>query len=121
VGYVYVAITIALTVYGQLVIKWQVAGAGPLPDPPGARLVFLLRLLLNPWVLSGLGAALIAALAWMAALTRFDLGFAYPFMSLSFILVMFASALIFREPVTPFRVIGMALVVIGLVVSTRAR
>lgn len=119
-GYIYIVITIALTVYGQLIIKSQLAGSGPLPDPPAAKLIFLLRLLLNPWILSGLGAAFIAAIAWMAALSRFDLSFAYPFMSLSFIIVALASAFLFGEPLTWPKLVGMALVIVGLVISSRS-
>ena len=119
-SYVYVGATIVLTVYGQLVIKWQVSRAGGLPPEPSAKVGFLLHLLLNPWVASGLVAALIAALAWMAAMTKLELSFAYPFMSLSFVFVLVLSALLLRESLTPYKVIGMALVIIGLFISSRS-
>jgi len=119
-SYFYVLLTIVLTVYGQLVIKWQVSRAGGLPAEASAKVGFLLHLLLNPWVASGLVAALIAALSWMAAMTKLELSFAYPFMSLSFVLVLVLSALLLREPLTLYKIIGMALVVIGLVVSSRS-
>jgi drug/metabolite transporter (DMT)-like permease len=121
VRYLYVGLTILLTVYGQLVIKWQVSKAGGLPAETGAKLGFLLHLLLNPWVLSGFAAAFLAALAWMAALTRFNLSFAYPFMSLSFVLVIVLSAVLFREPLTIHRLAGMSLIVLGLFLSSRSK
>ena len=31
-SYVYIGFTILFTVYGQIVIKWQAANAGPLPE-----------------------------------------------------------------------------------------
>lgn len=117
----YILLTVLLTVYGQLVVKWQVARAGSLPAGFGTRIVFLLRLLANPWVLSGLGAALLAALSWMAALTRFDLSFAYPFMGLAFVLVLVFSALFFGEPLTLAKVVGLLLVIAGLIVTSRSR
>ena len=119
-GYVYILLTILFTVYGQLVIKWQVSRAGAMPAAAGAKALFLLHLIVNLWVISGFVAALIAALAWMAALTKFNLSFAYPFMSLSFILVMFASALFLREPLTVWKLVGMALLVLGMVISSRS-
>jgi multidrug transporter EmrE-like cation transporter len=119
-NYVYVLATIVLTVFGQLVIKWQVSKAGGLPVATGARFVFLLRLLVNPWIAGALVAALVAALSWMAAMTRLELSFAYPFMSLSFVLVLVLSALMLGEPLTLYKVVGMALVVIGLIVSSRS-
>lgn len=118
-SYVYVLLTILLTVYGQVVIKWQVAQAGPLPAGAMGKVQFLSRLLLNPWVVSALAAALLAALSWMAALTKLDLGFAYPFMSLAFVLVLVLSSVVLHETVTPGRMIGMALIVAGLIVASR--
>jgi len=120
-GYVYILLTILFTVYGQLVIKWQVSKAGAMPAAVNAKALFLLHLLLNLWVVSGLVAALIAALAWMAAMTKFNLSFAYPFMSLSFVFVLALSIWLFGEPLTPHKVIGMAFVIIGLFISSRSR
>lgn len=119
-NYSYIALTVLLTVYGQLVIKWQAAQAGPLPAGSGEKLAFLLRLmLLNPWVLSGLFAAFLASLTWAAAMTRFPLSHAYPFMSLAFVLVMFFSALFFHEPITWPKVVGMTLIVAGIVIGSQ--
>ena len=42
-GHVYILLTLLFTVYGQLVLKWQMAGAGPLPDAAADKFVFLLR------------------------------------------------------------------------------
>ena len=118
-SYVYVMCTVLLTVYGQIAIKWQVLEAGPLPTDPGEKIRFLARLLLNPWVLSALAAALLAAVSWMAAMTRLELSHAYPFMSLAFVFVMLCSAWFFNEPITAFKVAGIALVVLGLVVGSQ--
>src|SRR4051794_3182252 len=69
--------TIILTVYGQLVVKWQVSQAGAFPPSLEGRLLFLARLLSNPWIISVLAAAALAALSWMAAMTRYELSVAY--------------------------------------------
>lgn len=116
-SYFYVACTVLLTVYGQLVIKWQVLAAGPLPDATGDKFLFLARLLMNPWIVSALAAALAAAMAWMAAMTRLDLSHAYPFLSTVFVLVPLLSVVLFNEPVTSPKVIGLALVVAGIVIG----
>ncbi len=76
--YVYILITIVLTVYGQLVVKWQVSLAGAFPAANGEKVIFLAKLLINPWVMSGMAAALLAGVAYMAALTQLELSQAYP-------------------------------------------
>ena len=119
-GHLYVFLTIAFTVYGQLVLKWQMQGIGALPESGLQKLVFLTRLVLNPWVLSGFVAAFLASLAWMAAMTRLEMSYAYPFMSLAFVIVVGAGALFYGEPLTVGKFVGTALVVCGLIVMVRS-
>lgn len=58
-------------------------------------------------------AALLAALAWFIALSHFDLSAVYPFLSLTFVLVLFLRAPFFGEPVTVAKVVGVVLVLAG--------
>jgi drug/metabolite transporter (DMT)-like permease len=115
-----VLITVALTVYGQFVIKYQVLKAGSMPDGSLERLQFVLKLMLDPWIVSAFAAAVLASLAWMAAMTRLPLSEAYPLTSITFLCVVFGGAWLFAEPLPPQRVIGALLVVIGLVVGSRS-
>lgn len=118
-GYLYVLLTIAFTVYGQLVLKWQVAEVGPLPASASDKILHLLGLLLNPWIISGFAAAFLASLAWMAAMTKFELSHAYPFMSASFVLVLILSGVLFNEPITTLKVVGMAFIVVGIAIGSQ--
>ena len=119
-GHGFIALTLFFTVYGQLVLKWQMGGAGPLPEAGLDKILFLSRQFLNPWILSGFVAAFLASMAWMAAMTRFELGYAYPFMSLAFVLVMAFSVAFLGEPISLRKVIGTLMVIAGLVVISRA-
>ena len=118
-GHVFIALTLFFTVYGQLVLKWQMGSAGPMPDGGGDKLMFLLRQFANPWILSGFVSAFVASLAWMAAMTRFDLGYAYPFMSLAFVIVMLFGIAFLGELPSVRKVLGTLLVMAGLVVIAR--
>jgi multidrug transporter EmrE-like cation transporter len=118
-AHLYIFLTIALTVYGQIVIKWQATSAGSFPVDPVDKMFFLLRLLLNPWVMSSLFCAFLAAISWMAAMTQFQLSYAYPFTGLSFVLVLLAGAFIFREPIALPRLIGTGLVIAGIIIGSR--
>jgi len=116
--YLYIFGTIIFTVYGQLVTKWQVAKAGSLPNESMERAWFLLRLVFNPWVLSCLMAAFLAFLCWVAAMTKFELSYAYPFTSLAFLLVLMLSGAFLHEPITVPKLLGTALIMIGIVVAS---
>ncbi len=118
-SHLYILLTILFTVYGQIIIKWQVGLAGAFPQNSIDKVHFIVKLLLNPWVLSSFACAFLAALSWMAAMTKLPLSYAYPFMSLAFVLVMFLSAIFFKEPVTLAKSVGLILIVLGIIVSSQ--
>lgn len=118
-GFVYIALTIFFTVYGQLILKSQVSAAGAFPVDNGEKLSFMIRLLLNPLVISGFASAFIASLTWMMALTQFELSFAYPFMSLSFVVVILLSVILFGDTLTLNKVFGTILLLISLFIISR--
>lgn len=113
-----IALCIVFTLYGQIAAKIAVGQLGPFPSDWSARLAYLGNLLLNPFIISCFVAAAIAALSWMVALSGLELSRAYPFMSLNFVLVLMAGALLFREPLTPAKVAGVALIVSGVIVGS---
>ena len=117
-GWIYIAAVVLLTVYAQLVIKWQVGTSGT-GDAAATRLVGLLRLLANPWVISAFVAAGVAALCWMLALTHYELSKAYPFVGLTFVVVLLAGPLFFGEALTIPKVAGTLLVVSGLAIAAQ--
>lgn len=119
-GYLAIAATVALTVYGQLILRWQVAEAGLPPSDAAGRLGFVFALLFQPWVLSAVAATFIAGLAWMLALTRFELSFAYPWMGLNYLIVLLVGVAAFGEQLSVAKVVGTGLVVAGLIVLARA-
>lgn len=117
--YIYIFATIGLTIYGQLILKWRISNFGPLPTDIVEKLKFLISLLFDPAIFSGFAAAFLASLAWMAAMTKFDLSHAYPFMSLNFVVVLLLSGWLLNEEITMQKVIGMTLIVLGTVVAAR--
>ena len=110
-NFLYIVGCIVFTVLGQVLVKKGVI-----------ELVAVNRwtdYALNPFVLAGLACAGLAAVSWIAALRHYDLSYAYPFMSLSFLLVAVLSIVIFGEHVKLNQWIGLAIVVAGLYVGSR--
>src|SRR5271163_2281295 len=113
VAWICVAITISLTIYGQLVVKWQILQRGQLPTDFHDKVTFFVSFFLSPWMISVLFATGIAAVSWVIALSHLELSRAYPFTALSFVTVLLLSAVFFGETVTPPKVAGVALVIVG--------
>ncbi|MFC6998588.1 EamA family transporter [Rufibacter roseus] len=118
-GYLYIFSTIFFTVYGQLILKWRINKIGSLPEDLPDKLLFMVKLLLDPFIISGFASAFLASLFWMAAMTKFELSFAYPFMSLSFIIVLILSVLLFGEVLTTGKLIGLGLIITGIIVTVK--
>jgi multidrug transporter EmrE-like cation transporter len=118
-GFAYVLGSVLCTVYGQIVVKWQVGKAGALPAAFSEKIPFLFKLVLNPWIMSGMVGGFLALLCWLAAMTKFDLSYAYPFMSLAFVLVLILSAVLFHEAVTTPKVLGVLLIIAGIIVASQ--
>ncbi len=55
----------------------------------------------------------------MLAMTRFEISYAYPFISLNYILVIGASILFFNEAITLPKIAGTLLVIIGVIVISK--
>ena len=119
VPYACLFVMVGLTLFGQIVIKWQVSKLGGMPAGLAERVGVFAGLLLNPWVLGAFAAAFLASFFWMAALTRLPLNVAYPFTTLTLVGVLLASALVFHEPLAASKWIGMLLLIAGVLVSSQ--
>jgi uncharacterized membrane protein len=117
--YIFIAATIGFTVYGQMILKWRLDNVGSLPEQLGEKMRALFFLVFDPAIFSGFVAAFLASLAWMAAISRFDLSHAYPFMSINFIIVLLISGWLFSEPMSIQKFLGVFLIAIGTTIAAR--
>jgi len=68
---------------------------------------------LNPYVVSGLAVLVFSMGMHLMALSRVDLSFAYPFLSVSYVLVLLAGYFWFGETINAARIGGVALICLG--------
>ena len=118
-SYIYIFGTLFFTVYGQIVLKWRLNELGQLPNGSAAKFKFLFYALFDPYIFSGFVSAFIASLFWMAAMTKFEITKAYPFMSLAPALVFIVGVLFLGEVFTWGKVFGLLLIIIGVIVTVK--
>lgn len=119
IDHAYILLTVLFTVTSQLIMRWQVSEAGPLPVDTIGKTFYILNLLKNPWILSSIVATFLAGVSWMLAMTKFEISYAYPFVSLNYILVLVAGFLLFNEGISATKLAGSALVIFGIIVITK--
>lgn len=108
--------SVAFGAVGQLTLKAAMNSLGQLQLSAET----LLRMATSPLLLVGVGIFGISTLLWLLALTKADLSFAYPFLSLTYIAVLIGGALLFHEQVTLDRVLGFAVIVTGVWIVARS-
>ena len=118
--YFYILFTLLFTVYGQLILKWRLSNLKVvLPGDVMDKFFYLIRLVLDPFILSGFIAAFVASLFWMAAMTKFEITYAYPFMSLAPALVFLLGIFVLNESFTLGKVIGLIIIMLGIVITVK--
>ena len=80
----------------------------------------LVKLVLNPFIFSGLAFYAVSTILWLIALSKTNLSFVYPFASLVFVLVMLSARFVFLEPVPLIRYVGIAMICFGFLLSSLA-
>ncbi|MGD1822460.1 MAG: EamA family transporter [Pleomorphochaeta sp.] len=124
IGYLYILATIAFTVYGQIILKWRISSMGWQPKFDGSLLAFCwdyVKFLFDPFIFSGFLSAFIASVFWMFAMTKFEITYAYPFMSLSPALVFIIGILVLNEPFTWGKLIGLLVIILGIFITVKVK
>jgi len=121
-GYLYIFLTILFTVYGQVILKWRISNLNwslTTTEGMGQMIVSYVKFLFDPLIFSGFVSAFIASIFWMLAMTKFELTYAYPFMSLSPALVFVIGILVLGETFTMGKILGLLLIMIGILVTVK--
>ena len=78
-----------------------------------------LRVGMNPFVLLGLGCYVVSVVVWLLVLSRVDVSYAYPMLSVGYIVAALAGKAFFGEPVDLVRWMGIVTICVGVYLITR--
>ena len=78
------------------------------------------RVILNPFVFAGLVCYVISVIVWLMALSRVEVSYAYPLLSVGYIVTAFAGQFFFQEALGPMRWAGILIICIGVFLVTRS-
>lgn len=110
-----VLLTTALGAVGQTFLKRAVSA---LPAGVGAAAA-VLGLATSPTFWTGILLTGSGTVAWLVTLSKADLTYAMPFAGMGIALVMVAGALILREPIGWQRLVGTAVILVGVTLVAR--
>jgi multidrug transporter EmrE-like cation transporter len=78
------------------------------------------RVALQPFIVGGLACYVVSVALWIVALSRVDVSIAYPMLSIGYVVNAFAAWYLFGEALTPLRLTGIAVIVLGVFLISRS-
>lgn len=103
----FIVLSITFQSLGGILSKYA---ALSLPTTPS-----LIEILTNLLYILSLGCFFLQAIVWQQALRHYPLSVAYPFMALVNFVVLFFSAILFHEGVSPGNIVGLFFISVGIV------
>ncbi len=119
IAIIYILISVLTSTIGQLLLKKGMNDMGSITLSANQFLSTTWKMLTNPYVFIGLAIYFAGTIFWLAALSRLDLSYAYPFASLSYVIMLVASWLMFGEKITLSRLLGTIVIGIGVLLIYR--
>jgi drug/metabolite transporter (DMT)-like permease len=108
-SYLLLLATVSCSVTGQIIMK---KGTADMANG-------LKGIVLNPQIMGGGFFYVLAFVFWLNVLKNVPLSIAFPFNSLSYVLILFASRLFLGEALTVPKIIGVAFILVGVVFISR--
>lgn len=113
-------VTVSLNVAGQYLMKRGMASVGAISGDLSLLVGSLRHAFLNPYVLGGVGAYAFSSVFWLILLSRVELSYAYPALSLGYVLITLVSAFALGENVSTVRWTGVLIIGLGVILVSRS-
>ncbi|SIQ11182.1 Multidrug transporter EmrE [Rhizobium sp. RU20A] len=114
----FILFTVLTNAAAQLMLK---QGMTTLVSPLSDNIVLkLLQIVFNPWVFAGLVTFVISMASHLFVLSKVELSFAYPFLSLAYVAVAVFAYFLFREDINAWRIAGIAFICVGTVLIAQS-
>jgi multidrug transporter EmrE-like cation transporter len=113
----YILASVLLVNLGNLVAKY---GLQQTSFSSSALISSYIGFFTNPFILLGLASVGISSIFWLAALSKADLSYAYPMISIGYIITAIASWIFFKENLTIIRMAGIFIICSGVFLMSRS-
>ncbi len=116
VNHLYIFLTIIFSIASQFLMRWQASNIGSVPQGMTEKFTFLFNMIINPWVFLAFVFTGFSGVMWLLAMSKFELSYAYPFLSFNYVLIFLLAPLLFNETISIFKIIGSLIILLGIVV-----
>jgi multidrug transporter EmrE-like cation transporter len=111
---------VLLNAFAQILLKRGILATGYFEFHFQNFLPILKKVVINPYILSGLASYVISVAIWLLVLARVEVSYAYPFLSVGYVVVTLMGYFIFQENLSWMRVIGIAVIIAGVLLLSQS-
>ena len=111
----FILFTVFTNAAAQVMLKKGVMTLGEISLASGNPILRVLEIVFQPFVFLGLLTFVISMASHLYVLSKVELSFAYPFLSLAYVAVAVAAWLLFGENLNALRIAGIGFICIGTV------
>lgn len=115
-----IIICVTLSAAGQLLLKVGMNKIGHFEFTAANVLPISIRVLTNIPVMGGISIYLISLVMWLMILSRTEVSFAYPLVSLGYIVNAIAAYYFLNENLSVTRLIGILVIIMGVALVSRS-
>lgn len=113
-----ILLSVILIVSAQLMLKYGLKNAGEIDISNISP--FFQNALLSPFVILGIIFFAISSALWLMVLSKAELSYAYPILSLGYVLATIGAWLLFNENVNAIRLTGILIICAGVIALSRS-
>ncbi len=117
---VFILFTVMTNAAAQLMLKYGMMSMGPLSFTGVNPVLKILQIVFSPWIFFGLCVFVISMASHLYVLSKVDLSFAYPFLSLAYVAVAVFAYFVFHEDLNAWRVAGIGFICIGTILIAQS-
>lgn len=111
----FILFTVFTNAAAQLLLKQGMLSMGSGAFAAENIILRVLQVVFNPWVFAGLVTFVISMASHLYVLSKVELSFAYPFLSLAYVAVAVFAYFLFREDLNMWRIVGIGFICVGTV------
>ncbi len=112
--------TVLTNAIAQIMLKKGMLAVGPISLGSSSVITTTRSIVFEPFVFAGLCVFVISMASHLYVLSKVELSFAYPFLSLAYVVVLAYAFFVFNENVGMLRVAGVGLICIGTLLVAKS-
>ena len=111
---------VLLNAFAQLLLKKGMLSIGYFEMQFVNFFPMIKKVAVNSYILLGLSSYVISVVIWLLVLARVEVSYAYPFLSVGYVVVTLMGYFIFQESLSWIRVIGTSIIIVGVILLSRS-